>query len=185
MITALCACAMLLMAAGTAFAQKASVKTNLAYWGTSTPNLAVEFGLGRRTSLEIAGGYNWFAFNDDKKLKHYLVQPEFRYWFCERFVGTFIGIHAHGGEFNVGGIRPFTTIKNNRYEGWFLGGGISIGHQWLLGKRWGLEAEVGAGYAYIDYDKFRCGKCQPKIDRGKKHYFGPTRLNLSLVYYLW
>lgn len=177
----------LLCVCGSAFGQKMSVKTNTLYWGTTTPNLAFEMGLGPRTSLEVAGGYKWFMLDedDDKRLKHWLVQPEFRYWFCERFSGTFVGAHLHGGEFNVGGIGPFTTLKNNRYEGWLAGAGLSIGHQWVLGKRWGLEAELGAGYAYIEYDKSRCARCEPKIKSDTYHYFGPTRLNISLVYYIW
>ena len=175
----------LLCAGGTAFGQDLSVKTNALYWGTTTPNLAFELGMGPRTTLELAGGYNRFTFSENKKLKHYLVQPAVRHWFCERFAGTFVGLHLHAGEFNVGGIGPFTTIKNNRYEGWLAGAGVSVGHQWVLGKRWGLEAELGVGYAYIDYDKFGCGACEPLKKSDTYHYFGPTRLNVSLVYYLW
>ena len=171
--------------AGKASGQHMSVKTNTLYWATATPNLAVEFGLGPRTSLDVAGGYQWYSFSDTKRLKHYLVQPELRHWFCERFAGTFIGLHLHAGEFNVSGIGPFTTIKNNRYEGWLAGAGVSIGHQWVLGKRWGLEAELGVGYAYMDYDQYGCAKCDPKEKSDHYNYFGPTRLNLSLVYYIW
>ena len=169
----------------TAHAQKAAVKTNALYWGTTTPNLAVEFGLGPKTTLDIAGGYNWFTFSENRKLKHYLIQPELRFWFCERFAGTFWGVHLHGGEFNVNKIGPFTTIKNNRYEGYFVGAGVAIGHSWILSNRFSVEAELGAGYAYINYDRFGCETCAPKTDSGTKHYFGPTRLNLSLVYNLW
>ena len=166
-------------------AQKVSVKTNTLYWATTTPNLAVEFGLGPRTTLDIAGGYNWFTFSDNKKLKHYLIQPELRFWFCDRFAGTFMGLHLHGGEFNVNRIGPFTTIKDNRHEGYFVGAGVSIGHSWILSNRWSIEAEFGAGYAYIGYDRFGCETCAPKIGSGHHNYFGPTRLNVSLIYNLW
>lgn len=57
------------------------------YW--ATPNLGVELGLGRATTLDISGNYNPFEKNDGKMFKHWLVQPEFRYWLCERFNGTF------------------------------------------------------------------------------------------------
>lgn len=166
-------------------AQHAAVKTNVIYGATLTPNLSVEFGLGKKTSLEIAGGYNWFTYSDNKKMKHYLIQPEFRYWFCERFARSFIGFHVHGGEFNVGGIGPFTTIKNHRYEGYFYGAGASFGHQWALGKRWGLEAEIGVGYARLEYDKYGCHKCAPRIDTDHYNYFGVTRASVAVVFYLW
>lgn len=184
--------AMLLCVGGMAFGQKAAVKTNALYWGTTTPNLALEFGIGPRTSIEVAGGYNdWTLGKSDwingenKRLSHWLVQPELRHWFCERFAGTFIGVHAHGGEFNVQGIGPFKILKNNRHEGWFIGAGVSIGHQWLFGKRWGVEAELGVGYAYIDYERYGCVKCDPIDKKGHYHYVGPTRTAISLVYYLW
>ena len=168
-----------------AHAQKAAVKTNTLYWGTTTPNLAVEFGLGPRTTLDISGGYNRFDFKDNKKLKHYLIQPEFRHWFCDRFAGTFIGFHLHGGEFNVNRIGPFTTLKENRHEGYFYGAGISIGRSWILSNRFSLEAELGAGYARIEYDKFGCDNCAPKVSSGHYNYFGPTRLGISIIYNLW
>lgn len=38
---------------------------------------------------------------DGKRLRHWGVQPEVRYWFCERFNRTFMGLHGHYAEFNV------------------------------------------------------------------------------------
>ena len=177
----------LLCLGGKAFSQEASVKTNLLYGATATPNLSYEFGLGPRTTLELAGGYNkWDLWGQqDKYMHHWIVQPELRHWFCERFAGTFVGVHLHGGEFNVSGIGPFSILKNNRHEGWFAGAGISIGHQWVLSNRWGLEAEIGAGYAYIDYERYGCAKCSPLKKEGKYHYVGPTRAAVSLIYLLW
>ena len=171
------------VAAGAA-GQDLAVKTNVLYWGTATPNLAFEIGTGKKTSLEIAGGWNPWTYDNDKKMKHYIIQPEFRWWFCERFNRSFIGIHLHGGEFNVGGMGPIKTIKDHRYEGWFYGAGVSYGHQWILAKRWGLEGEIGVGYARLEYDRFRCGKCEPRINRDHYNYFGPTRASLSFVFYI-
>lgn len=72
-------------------AQDIAVKTNLLYWATSTPNIGFEFGLGKRTTLDLVGGYNPWTLNkdDNKKIKHWMVMPEFRYWLCERFNGHF------------------------------------------------------------------------------------------------
>ena len=47
-----------------------------------------------------------------------------------------------------------------------------------------LEAEIGAGYAYVDYDKFACGKCGTLAKDGNSNYWGITRAGLSLVYVL-
>jgi len=165
-----------------AYAQKVALKNNFLMDGMASPNLAVEFRTGIRTTLEIPASVNLWSFSDDKKFKHIAVQPEFRWWTCQPFSGHFFGIHAHYASFNAGGIGPFNTIKNNRYEGWLAGGGVTYGYTWILAPRWSLEASVGAGYAYLSYDKFPCGKCQPKSYHKNKHYFGPTKAALTLVF---
>jgi len=73
-------------------------------------------------------------------------------------------------------------MKNHRYEGHLYGGGISIGHSWLLKKRWSLEASVGVGYAHIKYDKYPCAECGSKIKTTSKDYFGPTKASISIIY---
>ena len=138
-------------------AQDIAVKTNLLYWATSTPNIGFEFGLGKRTTLDLVGGYNPWTLNkdDNKKIKHWMVMPEFRYWLCERFNGHFFGIHTGFAEYNISGVRiPFQnkSTQEHRYEGWATGIGISYGYTWILGKRWNLEANIGAGYIYTKYD---------------------------------
>lgn len=169
-------------------AQHAALKTNLVYWGTSTPNAAIEFGLSKKSTLELGGGFNPFTFSNNKKAKHWLLQPEYRYWFCESFNGHFLGVHAHGGQFNIGGWDlPFGRLdhlKDNRYQGYLYGGGISYGYQWVLHPRWNLEANIGAGYARIHYDRFPCTRCGTKIDESNYNYWGITRAGLSFVYFL-
>lgn len=171
---------------GSASAQNVGIKTNFVTWATTTPNLALEFGLGKRTTLEIGGTYNWFNFKNDKKFKNWTVQPEFRYWTCERFNRGFWGIHAMGGEFNVAKIDTpfdiFPLMKDYRLEGWFVGGGVSYGYNWYLGPHWNLEATIGVGYLYIDMDRYVCGECGDKLKSETRNYVGPTKLGLSLVY---
>ncbi|MCD7930829.1 MAG: DUF3575 domain-containing protein [Tannerellaceae bacterium] len=167
-------------------AQEVAIRTNLLYWGTTTPNLSVETALGKKTTLEITGGYNPFSFSDNKKLRHWLVQPELRLWTCEKFLGSFFGFHAHYGYYNVGGIKLpleiFEGLQKHRYQGYAAGGGFSYGHQWYLGSHWNIEAQFGFGYTYTGFDKYECHKCGEHLGKGHKHYFGPTRIGVSLVY---
>ena len=44
---------------GTVKAQDIAVKTNLLYWSSTTPNLSLEFGLGKRTTLDLTGAYDF------------------------------------------------------------------------------------------------------------------------------
>lgn len=170
------------------YGQSTALKTNLLYWGTTSPNLQLEFGLSKKTTFELGAGFNLFEFSDNKKFKHVLVQPEYRYWFCERFNGHFLGIHAHGAQFNTGGfdipVGRLDTFKDSRYQGYLYGGGISWGYQWVLSPRWNFEASIGGGYARIHYDKYPCVSCGSKEADGKENYWGVTKGALSLIYFI-
>lgn len=169
-----------------AYSQRAAIKTNLLYGATTTPNLGLEFKLAKRTSLDLMLGVNPFKLSDTKRFKHILFQPEVRYWLCEPFNGHFFGIHAHGAQFNIGGldlpIGRLKNLKDKRYEGYLYGGGISYGYHWLLSSRWNLGFNIGAGYARVHYDKYPCAKCGSKLDDGKYNYWGVTKAALSLIY---
>lgn len=175
---------LLLITSLTVSAQHAAVKHNVVGDAILSPNLGLEIGLGNRTSLDLYGAYNPFG-NKEKRFRHWLVQPELRYWLCERFNGTFWGVHAIAGQFSVAGANwplPFSTFEAHRYEGNFYGGGISIGHHWILSNRWSIEATLGVGYTYFDYDKYKCTTCSPKEESGNWNYIGPTKAGLSLIY---
>lgn len=169
-----------------AYAQVVAVKTNLLYWGTTTPNLGVEVGLGKRTTLDFVGTYNPWQFNHNTKIKHFTLQPEFRLWKCERFNGGFWGFHATYGQYNAGGVHLpldiFRGLRTNRYQGWLVGAGVSYGHQWYLGPHWNLEATFGFGYMYFKFDRYECPRCGEFLGKGERHYFGPTKVGVSFVY---
>lgn len=175
-----------LMMSVAVYSQHFALKNNLGYDAMLTPNLGMEIKLAKKITLDISGNYNPFTFNDNKKLQHWLVQPELRFWLCEKFNGSFIGIHGHGGEYDIANIKlPFNLFKNlehHRYKGYLYGGGISIGHQFVLGKHWNLETSIGGGYARIKYDKFGPEKSAPKKESDFYNYFGVTKATISLVY---
>ncbi len=174
-----------------AYGQKAAVKSNLLYDATATINLGVEAGLAPRWSIDLSGNYNGWTLSRGRRWKHWLVQPEARYWFCDRFAGHFIGAHLLGGQYNVGGIKTrlsmlgtdFSHLRDYRYQGWFAGAGVAYGYAWILGRHWNLEAELGFGYIYTKYDRFRCVGCGKKVAENRPHhYVGPTKAAINLVY---
>ena len=170
---------------------KFAIKTNALYWATSTPNLGFEVGLAKKLTLDVSGNYNPWKFSDNKQFKHWLVQPELRYWTCDVFNGWFFGLHAHGGQMNIGGIDvPFVLqkgdgkMKEHRYEGYFWGGGLSAGYQWVVSNRFNIEASLGIGYVHTRYDKYKCTTCGKKEGKGDADYIGPTRAAISIIYML-
>ena len=179
---------------GTIYAQKAGLKTNLLYWSTTTPNIGAEVRLADRFTLNLEGGYNPFTLNDNnevnKKIKHFLVSPEVRYWFCDRFTRHFLGFHALAGQYNIGGLKnnfkflgtDFSQLSNNRFQGWGAGAGIAYGYAMILGKHWNLEFELGVGYIYSAYDIFECSGCGRRVGTDTNHYVGLTKAAINLVY---
>lgn len=183
--------AMSMFAAQRTKAQDVGIKTNLAADGLLSPNLGVEVGLAPKWTLDLTGEFNGWTLSHNRRWKHWLVMPEARYWLCDRFSGHFFGVEAHGGQYNIGGFdgkwNLFGTdarkLKDTRYQGWFVGGGVTYGYAWILGRHWNLEAEIGVGYSYTRYDRFRCAGCGKKIETDKPHhYVGPTKAALNLVY---
>lgn len=179
---------LLLASLSTCNAQEIALKTNALYWATTTPNLGIEASVGKKHTVQLFYGLNpWKqSGGDQSSLRHWLLMPEFRHWFCQCFNGWFLGIHLMGGQFNAGAVDlplgVFNELEDHRYEGWFAGGGITAGYQWPLSKHWNIEASLGIGYDYIKYDKFKCAECGEKLKSDHTNYFGPTKLALSVLY---
>lgn len=193
-----------------ATAQSVAVKTNLFGWATTTTNLGLEFGMSRHSTLQLLGYLNPWDFGTDRHhFRFWAAQPEYRYWFCEKFNGWFLGVHAMGGQYNALGINfPLQQLVwgNNSFEnqlfsaadhksgwpdlrhenlgrhaeGWYVGGGISVGYQWMLSKHWNFEASVGVGYLYSPLTYY--GRCRQIIDKRRLNYGGPTNAQLSFLY---
>ena len=132
----------------------------------ATLNAGVEVGLADRWTLDVSANYNGWTLSHDRKWKHWLLQPEARYWFCDRWAGHFVGAHALAGQYNVGNLdnnlsflgTDFSRLSDKRYQGWFAGLGLVYGHSWILNKHW-------------------------KVDEDKPHnYIGPTKAAINLVY---
>jgi len=172
-------------------AQDVALKTNLLSDVVLSPNVGLEIGMAPKWTMDISGQFNGWTLSHDRRWKHWVVQPEARYWFCDRFAGHFVGVHAHGGQYNIGGIdgkinflgTDARKLKDTRYQGWFVGAGVAYGYAWILGRHWNLEAEIGFGYSYTRYDRFRCAGCGKKIDSDRSHnYVGVTKAAVNVVY---
>lgn len=179
-------------------AQNLAVKTNLLYDASTTPNIGVELGLGRKTTAQVFYGYNPWKYSgsgaDAKKAMHWVVMPELRWWTCTKMNGWFYGVHAMGGQFNAANVNApspgvffngadiIKAVRDNRVEGAFAGGGVTVGYQWILSRHFNLEAEVGAGYNRIWYEKYPCAECGTRLEKASSNYAGITKAGLSIMY---
>ena len=169
-------------------AQNIAVKSNLLYDFTATLNLGVEVKFAPKWTADLSANYNPFAFSNDKKWKHWMLQPELRYWFCDAFNRHYVGLHLLGGVFNTGNIDTpslislFPTDKGYRYEGEMVGAGLSYGYHHVLSPRWSLEYSLGLGWVQTDYEKYECPHCGDHLNDGQKDFFGVTKAAVSLIY---
>lgn len=174
-----------------AASQQVALKTNLIDDALLDINVGIEVGVAPKWSVDMPVSLNYWKLSNNCQWRHWAVQPGARYWFCERFQGHFVGAHAHGGMYNVGGFNgrinilgtDLRKLADARYQGWFAGAGISYGYAWILGKHWNIEGEIGLGFAYTRYDRFKCSGCGQKTASDKSHvYWGPTKAAINIVY---
>ncbi|MDR2414112.1 MAG: DUF3575 domain-containing protein [Odoribacteraceae bacterium] len=160
-----------------------AVKTNLLHDALFlAPSLGMEIGLGRRSSLDIAGAYG--ADNSGEKFfTHALARVEFRGWIRERFHGHFLGAQLLFGKYNVGG-RELLSLFNKefRYDGVAWGASLSYGYHLVIGQRWGIEFSASGGALLFDYDEFAPDAPGELLDDYKKLYSGLTGARVALVF---
>lgn len=183
---------MLLTVAGTVCvsAQSVALKTNLLYDATATVNLGAEMRVAPRWSVDLSGNINAWNMHDGARWKHWLVQPEVRYWLCEATAGHFFALHALGGKYNVGHIGfardilglHFSDLRDYRYQGWYTGAGIGYGYSWLFNPHWSMECELALGWIHSRYHTYECKGCGKRIDSKRKDRFAPTKLAVNIVY---
>lgn len=174
-----------------------AVKTNVVYDALTTPNLGAEWGCAPQQSVNLVYGLNPWSYTSDsgiRKARHWVVMPEWRWWFCTRFNGHFVGAHLMGGQFNAenvklpvpgaffGGENLTRAVRDYRCQGWFAGIGATYGYQFILARHWNIEAEIGVGYNHVWFDRYNLGKCGGHLADGHSNYVGVTKLGLSVLY---
>ena len=89
-------------------AQKTAVKSNLLSAANGALNAGVEYAFGLKSTFDLSGSIRPWKRTEGYVNKYWLIQPEYRYWTCQKFNGSFWGAYLNGAQFNVGGKKmPF------------------------------------------------------------------------------
>ena len=172
-----------------------ALRTNLIYAASATPNIGLEVPLGGHFSIGFNAGLKpwprWLAWDWDKtvekKWRHVLIAPEFRFWPSGIYDKLFVGADLIYTHYNVGGVKfPFglyPRVRDHRLQGDFYGVGIFAGWSWWLSDHWRLEAEAGLGAGYANAKEFECAYCGAEIGRKQGPALIP-KLGLNLSYNL-
>lgn len=196
---------------GLAANAQVAIKTNAMTWASTTPNLGIEVGIGQHSTIQAMGMLNPWDFPHDRHFHMWMVQPEYRYWLCEKFNGHFFGAQLHGGEYNAKRLnaplhwlmwgRPhdvdaaFNDPRDHE-SGWpdlnradkpgRHVEGWYIGFGFTYGYQWVLSKhwnfEASIGLGYIYTPLKYYGQCNRIIDRRNLNYVGPTSAQLSIEY---
>ena len=166
-----------------------ALKTNLLHDATASFNLAAEFAMSPKWTVQLEGSIRLFdAYN--VTLDHYILRPEVRRWFCENFNGWFLSAYLMGGKASVGRLwdlssihNRFPNLKNYLLKDASLASvGVGCGYDWILSRHWNLEAAVSLGYMFIQGDEYDLNDPVPLLEGSIFDYTGPTGLSLSIVY---
>lgn len=160
---------------------KIAVKNNLFFDLALVANLGVEISPWSHWSLDIPIWYSPYNITSIRNIRLLAAQPEIRWWPKEAMSGHFIGLHTHVAGFNVA-LNDHTRYQDPNHALW--GVGLSYGYAISLGKseHWGLEFNIGVGFAKYQYDAYRNWSNGPKFESGSGCYWGITRAGVTLSY---
>lgn len=153
-----------------------SLRNNILWDATGTPNLGIEFKISDHATLGFNGAFKpWPRFlawdNDqtkDARWRHLTLAPEFRWYTKEANApGLFFGADLVYSHFNLGAfnvpIGPYADLQVHRIQGDIYGGTAFIGYGWGLSKHFRLEVEAGAGAGYRNATEYECAHCGAEV----------------------
>lgn len=167
------------------------IRTNLIGDALLIPNLGGEITVGKNWSLGADFYLQWLTDRDnDKFYQTYILDVDARYWWGKQhskrqLSGWHIGPYG----------QAITWDWENGHKGyqsrvffWTFAVGGEIGYNLPLGKkqRWGLDFNVGVGYLHTKYNVYNPGHNRKYYfdHRQCRNYFGPTRIGVSLNYFI-
>lgn len=172
-----------------------SIRNNLFYDASGTPNLGVEVPVNGHWSLGGNVGFKpWDRFIDNdsnkqhpRRWRNLVIAPEARYYTDTINTGLFFTGNLLYTHYNTGNVKfPLGLYKRTQdyyVQGNLLGAGLGLGYSWWLSRHFRLEAEAGLAGGWFFHDAYyineHCDNCFIE------HQTGPAlvpKLGLNLVY---
>ena len=169
-----------------------AVKTNMLYDALLVPNVGVEFYLGKDWSLGGNWMYGWWKSDPSHWYwRTYGGDITLRKWFGRAakekpLTGHHLGLYAQvqtfdfelGGRGYMGG-EPGGDI----FDRACFGGGIEYGYSLPIARRLNIDFSAGIGYLGGKYYEYiPIDQCYVWQATKNLHYFGPTKVEVSLVW---
>ena len=159
-----------------------ALKTNLLYDALLVPNAGIEFRFADRWSAGADYMHAWWS-NDRKH----------RYWRCyggevtlRRYFGGTPFTGHHVGIYGTMLTYDFEfSEKGWQSDGFSYGGGLEYGYSLPVARRLNIDFSIGVGYFGGRYKEYvPMDDCYVWQSTRRRHWFGPTRAQISLVWIL-
>lgn len=170
-----------------------ALKVNVPFILSGSPNFGMEWSVGRLLTVNVDGMWMPYLFKKNEEVFRVLVASiDFRYYVNPKYYytndlwdGFYVGPYAMAGNFNIGLKNKDEDKTSYRRKGWGVSAGITGGYKFYLSSRFRIDANIGIGYAHMQYDKYQLGGEYAKFkleSKKTKAYVGPTKVGVSLVY---
>lgn len=171
-----------------------AVRSNLLEDILLVPNIGIEFYLGRQWSIGANWKYAWW--HNDRKHDYWRVYGgdlNVRKYFGSKakekpLQGHHIGIYAQVAtyDFELGGKGIMGGVPGgNIFDKFHYGGGIEYGYSVPVARRLNLDFTIGLGYLGGEYREYvPMDECYVWQATKHRHYWGPTKAEISLVWLL-
>lgn len=170
------------------------VKTNMLYDALAVPNIGVEFYLGKGMSVSGEWMYAWWK--TDRRHRYWRIyggDVALRWWFGSRsrvqyLTGHHLGIYAGmftydvlwGNKGYMGG-EPGESIWD-RMNG---SSGIEYGYSLPISHCLNIDFNLAVGYMWGRYHEYTPDDSHYVwLSTRNRRWFGPTRLEVSLVWFI-
>ena len=169
-------------------AQRASIRNNLLYDATLTPNLGFDVRVDSLLTLGAMVGINAWDIDKDKnkKWRHLLVEANMRRWLGDSvYHKSYVEADVIYSHFNVGNTKiPFglySGVKDRRLQGDLFALGGKYGYSWIRSRTWRIEAEAGVAVGYAWFKEYECATCGQQLGDGNRIFLLP-QLGITVVY---
>ncbi len=170
-----------------------ALKTNLLYDAVLTPNVELEIPIGRRWSVGVEYIFPWWSNNKSNYTQRIRMgHLSATYWLGDRdkhelLTGWNVGLFGGYGDYDIQLLSP------NGEQGTVFNSGVSFGYSHSIAKNLNLHYQVGLGYAQFSYRTYqkmwdtKYGDIKVfdyPWETKRRDWFGPTQLEVSLVWVL-
>ena len=134
-----------------------TLKLNMAYAVVGVINPQVEFRLTPHSAFQTEFIYSPWQSLGGHPMHFGIFLNEYRYYISERTKGLYVGANFGMMAFKMSKPELFNwhIVLQERYcKGYGFMGGAVVGYEWKFAKRWMLDAFVGFGYMYSNYNGY-------------------------------